>query len=164
MDTGVISKLSSNSVSCANWAISFSRCVSVCVCVCVRAAGVSVSVSLSLSVCVCVEIEELIATCYPQFYSGLSAPHVPFKLLHLVWTHARHLAGYEQQDAHEFFIAALDVLHKHSGGQTPTITNPEHCGCIVDQAFRGRLQSDVTCQNCQYVYMLFNVPYSWSFS
>lgn len=51
-----------------------------------------------------------------QFYSGQKAPHTPFKLLHLVWTHARHLAGYEQQDAHEFFIAALDVLHRYCKG------------------------------------------------
>ena len=51
-----------------------------------------------------------------QFYSGQKVPHTPFKLLHLVWTHARHLAGYEQQDAHEFFIAALDVLHQYCKG------------------------------------------------
>ena len=84
-----------------------------------------------------------------QFYSGQSSPHVPLKLLHLIWKHARHLAGYEQQDAHEFFISALDVLHHHSGGQTPTVTNPSHCSCIVDQIFGGRLQSDVVCQNCK---------------
>lgn len=85
----------------------------------------------------------------PQFYSGISCPYIPFKLLHLVWTHARHLAGYEQQDAHEFFIAVLDVLHHHSGGQTPTVTQPGHCSCIVDQTFNGRLQSDVQCQTCK---------------
>ena len=88
-------------------------------------------------------------THHNQFYSGKITPHIPFKLLHLVWTHARHLAGYEQQDAHEFFISALDVLHHHSGGQTPTVLNPGHCSCIVDQTFGGRLQSDVTCQNCK---------------
>lgn len=54
--------------------------------------------------------------CCLQFYSGHRSPHVPFRLLHLVWTHARHLAGYEQQDAHEFLIAALDVLHRHCKG------------------------------------------------
>lgn len=54
----------------------------------------------------------------PQFYSGHRSPHIPFRLLHLVWTHARHLAGYEQQDAHEFLIAALDVLHRHCKGDT----------------------------------------------
>lgn len=53
---------------------------------------------------------------YQEFYSGNKTPHIPYKLLHLVWTHARHLAGYEQQDAHEFFIAALDVLHRHCKG------------------------------------------------
>lgn len=88
---------------------------------------------------------------FQQFYSGQCTPHVPFKLLHLVWTHARHLAGYEQQDAHEFFIATLDVLHHHSGGQTPTVTMPGFCSCIVDQTFGGRLQSDVTCQTCRTV-------------
>ena len=60
--------------------------------------------------CVCVS---------EQFYSGHRSPHIPYKLLHLVWTHARHLAGYEQQDAHEFLIAALDVLHRHCKGGGP---------------------------------------------
>ena len=55
-----------------------------------------------------------------QFYSGHRSPHIPYKLLHLVWTHARHLAGYEQQDAHEFLIAALDVLHRHCKGERCT--------------------------------------------
>ena len=49
-----------------------------------------------------------------EFYSGRTGLFIPYKMLYLVWTHARHLAGYEQQDAHEFFIAALDVLHRHS--------------------------------------------------
>ena len=57
-----------------------------------------------------------------QFYSGHRSPHIPYKLLHLMWTHARHLAGYEQQDAHEFLIAALDVLHRHCKGGPATIS------------------------------------------
>ncbi|XP_066291347.1 ubiquitin carboxyl-terminal hydrolase 22-like isoform X1 [Branchiostoma lanceolatum] len=87
---------------------------------------------------------------FQEFYSGCRSPHVPFKLLHLVWTHARHLAGYEQQDAHEFFIAALDVLHRHCKGDTDHTNhhNPHHCNCIIDQVFTGGLQSDVTCQAC----------------
>ncbi|EPY88644.1 ubiquitin carboxyl-terminal hydrolase 22 [Camelus ferus] len=85
-----------------------------------------------------------------QFYSGHRAPHIPYKLLHLVWTHARHLAGYEQQDAHEFLIAALDVLHRHCKGDDSgkKADNPNHCSCIIDQIFTGGLQSDVTCQVC----------------
>lgn len=61
-----------------------------------------------------------------QFYSGHRSPHVPFRLLHLVWTHARHLAGYEQQDAHEFLIAALDVLHRHCKGKEAPPTDVLH--------------------------------------
>ncbi|KAB1265986.1 Ubiquitin carboxyl-terminal hydrolase 22 [Camelus dromedarius] len=87
---------------------------------------------------------------FQEFYSGHRAPHIPYKLLHLVWTHARHLAGYEQQDAHEFLIAALDVLHRHCKGDDSgkKADNPNHCSCIIDQIFTGGLQSDVTCQVC----------------
>ncbi|KAG1704425.1 Ubiquitin carboxyl-terminal hydrolase 22 [Nymphon striatum] len=87
---------------------------------------------------------------YQEFYSGNKTPHIPYRLLHLVWTHARHLAGYEQQDAHEFFIAALDVLHRHCKGTNGMPNNnPHHCNCIIDQIFTGGLQSDVVCQACK---------------
>ncbi|KAK3091748.1 hypothetical protein FSP39_022316 [Pinctada imbricata] len=107
------------------------------------------------------------ARLFQEFYSGNRTPHIPFRLLHLVWTNARHLAGYEQQDAHEFLIAALDVLHRHCKGYTDdkllainrfftgkngtTAGNPHHCNCIIDQIFTGGLQSDVTCQQCNNV-------------
>ncbi|ESN98084.1 hypothetical protein HELRODRAFT_113992 [Helobdella robusta] len=92
------------------------------------------------------------ARLFQEFYSGISTPHTPYKLLHLVWTHARHLAGYEQQDAHEFLIATLDVLHQHCKGSSglSSSTSP-HCNCIIDQIFTGGLQSDVTCQKCNNV-------------
>lgn len=90
------------------------------------------------------------ARLFQEFYSGKSAPHIPYRLLHLVWTHARHLAGYEQQDAHEFFIATLDVLHRHCKGTNGmSNSNPHHCNCIIDQIFTGGLQSDVVCQSCK---------------
>ncbi|XP_010852147.1 PREDICTED: ubiquitin carboxyl-terminal hydrolase 27 [Bison bison bison] len=87
---------------------------------------------------------------FRELYSGNPSPHVPYKLLHLVWIHARHLAGYRQQDAHEFLIAALDVLHRHCKGDDAgkAASNPNHCNCIIDQIFTGGLQSDVTCQAC----------------
>ncbi|XP_074648440.1 ubiquitin carboxyl-terminal hydrolase 22-like [Tubulanus polymorphus] len=89
---------------------------------------------------------------FQEFYSGVRTPHIPYRLLHLVWTHARHLAGYEQQDAHEFLIAALDVLHQHCKGTNGlSSNNPHHCNCIIDQIFTGGLQSDVTCQECNNV-------------
>ncbi|XP_014646435.1 PREDICTED: ubiquitin carboxyl-terminal hydrolase 27 [Ceratotherium simum simum] len=90
------------------------------------------------------------ASLFRELYSGNPSPHVPYKLLHLVWIHARHLAGYRQQDAHEFLIAALDVLHRHCKGDDAgkAANNPNHCNCIIDQIFTGGLQSDVTCQAC----------------
>ncbi|XP_076824336.1 ubiquitin carboxyl-terminal hydrolase 22-like isoform X2 [Clavelina lepadiformis] len=60
---------------------------------------------------------------FQKFYAGERTAYVPFKLLHLVWTNARHLAGYEQQDAHEFLIAALDLLHQHLSSSESTNDN-----------------------------------------
>ncbi|KAL8604508.1 hypothetical protein ACOMHN_015792 [Nucella lapillus] len=87
-----------------------------------------------------------------EFYSGERIPYTPYKLLHLVWTNVRHMAGYEQQDAHEFLIATLDVLHRHCVGTNGLNCNSTHnCKCIVDQIFTGGLQSDVTCTRCNNV-------------
>lgn len=90
---------------------------------------------------------------FQEFYSGISSTYIPYRLLHLVWTSARHLAGYEQQDAHEFLIAALDLLHRHciAGSNGRSSSNPHNCNCIIDQIFTGGLQSDVTCQECNNV-------------
>ncbi|XP_046754069.1 ubiquitin carboxyl-terminal hydrolase 22 isoform X1 [Diprion similis] len=95
--------------------------------------------------CLVCEVSHL----FQEFYSGNKAPLTLHKLLHLIWTHARHLAGYEQQDAHEFFIATLDVLHRHCEAAPILVKdNPHHCNCIIDQIFTGGLQSDVVCQAC----------------
>ncbi|XP_058985166.1 ubiquitin carboxyl-terminal hydrolase nonstop [Musca domestica] len=110
--------------------------------------------------CLVCEVSRL----FQEFYSGSRTPLSLHRLLHLIWNHAKHLAGYEQQDAHEFFIATLDVLHRHcikakaetesanksSSSQTTTHSNcPTQCNCIIDQIFTGMLQSDVVCQSCK---------------
>lgn len=112
--------------------------------------------------CLVCEVSRL----FQEFYSGARGPLSLHRLLHLIWNHARHLAGYEQQDAHEFFIATLDVLHRHckismneiaaaaadkskqSQQQLQQQENPTQCNCIIDQIFTGGLQSDVVCQAC----------------
>lgn len=53
------------------------------------------------------------------------------------------MSGYAQQDAHEFFITALNLIHGTCRGSTNI-----SCNCIVHQAFAGQLQSDVTCERC----------------
>ena len=62
--------------------------------------------------------------------SSQSAPMylVPSNLLYAVWAHADYMAGYDQQDAHEFLIALLDGigshLEKHHGEQSSTSAVP----------------------------------------
>lgn len=97
---------------------------------------------------------------YRDFFSGQTSPMSLHRVLHVIWKQAKHLAGYEQQDAHEFFIATLDLLHHHL---LRAKTQLEHdrdrllgldtsvtgkCACVIDQIFTGRLQSDVVCQAC----------------
>lgn len=106
--------------------------------------------------CLVCEVSKL----FQEFYNGNRGPLSLHRLLHLIWNHARHLAGYEQQDAHEFFIATLDVLHRHCkmsmnerknspSNHNDTATTSTQCSCIIDQIFTGGLQSDVVCQNCK---------------
>ncbi|KAL1740049.1 hypothetical protein HDZ31DRAFT_12068, partial [Schizophyllum fasciatum] len=54
------------------------------------------------------------------------------------------LAGYAQQDAHEFFISTLNQIHSSS----PDATNSDKCPCIVHRTFAGQLQSEVHCGRC----------------
>lgn len=100
---------------------------------------------------------------FQEFYSGARSPLSLHRFLYLIWTNVLHLAGYEQQDAHEFFIAALNVMHTHCKN-SQNIENTEkkiskntkegsqsNCDCIIDQIFTGKLQSDVVCQSCKNV-------------
>lgn len=110
----------------------------------------------AMPMCLVCEMSSL----FKEFYSGEPGPISLHRVLHLIWNQARHLAGYEQQDAHEFFIATLDLLHHHFlKTKTPLeqerdrllgieTNNPSKCSCIIDQIFTGRLQSDVVCQAC----------------
>ncbi|XP_015572595.1 ubiquitin C-terminal hydrolase 22 isoform X2 [Ricinus communis] len=81
-------------------------------------------------------------------YSGDRTPYSPAQFLYSWWQHSANLASYEQQDAHEFFIALLDGIHESEGnGRTPNKDNGD-CQCIAHRVFSGRLRSDVTCMTC----------------
>ncbi|XP_066261500.1 ubiquitin carboxyl-terminal hydrolase 22 [Euwallacea similis] len=88
---------------------------------------------------------------FQEFYNGEKAPLALHDLLHLTWTQAPHLCGHKQHDAHEFFMAALDLLHKHysESMSQQNHNNTSKCPCIIHQIFTGGLQSDVVCQNCK---------------
>lgn len=80
---------------------------------------------------------------YSQVYSGKSSTFGPASLLSTTWKASADLAGYAQQDAHEFFISALNQLHKSAYGSTSI-----SCICIIHEVFGGQLQSDQKCDKC----------------
>ncbi|KAJ1881518.1 hypothetical protein LPJ66_011305, partial [Kickxella alabastrina] len=98
------------------------------------------------------------------FHSGDAAPLAPVGLLRTMWLLRGDLAGYGQQDAHEWLMALLDTLHvgltenalvgngggggggAHAHAHAHSHLHP--CACLVHQAFAGVLQSTVTCSGC----------------
>lgn len=89
---------------------------------------------------------------FTKVYSTPAArPIVPHEFLYSVWSYSHDLAGYEQQDAHEFLIALLNGIHMHSKGGPGGGSGGQDCPCIVHQVFGGTLRSDVTCLTCNYV-------------
>ncbi|KAF8525841.1 cysteine proteinase [Hysterangium stoloniferum] len=89
--------------------------------------------------CVCCEMDKLFA----EIYSANTAPYGPISLLASTWRVSSELSGYAQQDAHEFFISALNQIHTTSRGSTNV-----SCNCIIHSTFSGQLQSDVKCGRC----------------
>ncbi|KAI8889191.1 cysteine proteinase [Backusella circina FSU 941] len=89
--------------------------------------------------CMCCEMNDL----FKQFYSKDKKPYGPCRFLQSMWMSLKELAGYAQQDAHEFFISALNNIHAGCEGQKLS-----NCTCIIHTTFAGLLQSNVTCLKC----------------
>ncbi|KAJ9647158.1 hypothetical protein H2199_002144 [Coniosporium tulheliwenetii] len=64
------------------------------------------------------------------------------------WMGAQALAGYQQQDAHEYMQFILHALHSENGGTSETSASSPSCPCIIHQTFYGHLTSTVTCDKC----------------
>ncbi|PFH51097.1 hypothetical protein AMATHDRAFT_143422 [Amanita thiersii Skay4041] len=90
--------------------------------------------------CTCCEMDKLFAEIYSD---DNSTPYGPHTFLATTWRASAELAGYAQQDAHEFFISALNQIHATSRGSTEV-----SCNCIIHSTFAGQLQSDVKCERC----------------
>ncbi|KAJ7158960.1 hypothetical protein C8R43DRAFT_994564 [Mycena crocata] len=89
--------------------------------------------------CTCCEMDKLFA----EIFSEEPTPYGPITFLASTWRKSAELSGYAQQDAHEFFISALNHIHSTSRGSTNV-----SCNCIVHSTFAGQLQSDVVCARC----------------
>jgi len=59
-----------------------------------------------VGLCLSCELDGL----FRQAYGGARAPYSPASLLLSWWAHAEDLAGYQQQDAHEFFLSLVSAL------------------------------------------------------
>ena len=103
---------------------------------------------------------------FTQCFSGKRAPFSPHSFLHAMWSNSEYFAGYEQQDAHEFLIAALSsiyagllqprLLARQVGTGMPAPLGSARSGDGVNlgaqdlqRVFTGVLRSDVTCLSCQ---------------
>jgi len=95
--------------------------------------------SCKLKDCTCCEMDIL----FSEVYSGETTPYGPLTFLATTWRASSELAGYAQQDAHEFFITALNQIHLKCRGSTNV-----SCNCIIHNTFSGQLQSEVKCERC----------------
>ncbi|EOD45051.1 putative ubiquitin carboxyl-terminal hydrolase protein [Neofusicoccum parvum UCRNP2] len=69
------------------------------------------------------------------------------------WSGAQALAGYQQQDAHEYMQFILNNLHLENDGTEsgPGKDGEGDCSCLIHKTFSGKLQSTVTCDKCRNV-------------
>ncbi|GAA5864385.1 hypothetical protein JCM8547_005806 [Rhodosporidiobolus lusitaniae] len=81
-----------------------------------------------------------------EHYATDQAFHAPTKFLHSFWQSSVEAAGYAQQDAHEFLISTLNLLHSSSPSSTDNPALP--CPCIIHRTFSGSLRSAITCGRC----------------
>ncbi|TFK34607.1 cysteine proteinase [Crucibulum laeve] len=89
--------------------------------------------------CTCCEMDKL----FSEIFSDDMNPYGPISLLATTWKASAELSGYAQQDAHEFFMSALNQIHSTSRGSTNV-----SCNCIIHSTFAGQLESDVKCERC----------------
>lgn len=74
-------------------------------------------------------------------------------LLVCSWKINEHLAGYSQQDAHEFWQFLLNQIHRDfqvsNGKQVSDTVSDRLCPCIAHSTFQGFLKSSIVCPDCQ---------------
>jgi ubiquitin carboxyl-terminal hydrolase 22/27/51 len=94
---------------------------------------------------------------FTEFYG--QEKHEGYGAVHMLqgcWKNGGNLAGYSQQDAHEYLGFILNSLHTANTGEddeevsTPArAKDAKTCDCIVHQTFAGILKSTVTCAACK---------------
>ncbi|CCH45581.1 Ubiquitin carboxyl-terminal hydrolase [Wickerhamomyces ciferrii] len=80
------------------------------------------------------------------FTSNKTSGFGPTSLLSAAWKSNKSLAGYSEQDAHEFWQFLVNELHH--GLTSGDNHNSSTCDCVVHKAFSSDLQSSITCLEC----------------
>ncbi|OXV08546.1 hypothetical protein Egran_03693 [Elaphomyces granulatus] len=84
---------------------------------------------------------------FADFNSGeKSEGFAALSLLLTSWKASPSLAGYQQQDAHEYYQFLVDKLHTSADGHLDGAD--KNCPCFFHKAFYGKLRSSVTCDKC----------------
>jgi ubiquitin carboxyl-terminal hydrolase 22/27/51 len=65
------------------------------------------------------------------------------------WKGGGSLAGYQQQDAHEYLQFILNNLHSASFEEEEKEAKAEECPCVIHQVFCGIMRSTVQCSKCK---------------
>ncbi|KAI5246173.1 ubiquitin carboxyl-terminal hydrolase-like protein 22 [Aureobasidium subglaciale] len=67
------------------------------------------------------------------------------------WKGGGNLAGYQQQDAHEYLQFILNSLHTTNLEEDEKEEKAEDCNCVIHKAFCGLMRSTVVCSKCKNV-------------
>lgn len=96
--------------------------------------------------CMCCEVDNL----FQEFHSGEKKPYPPCSFLQSMWLSSKELAGYSEQDAHEFYLAAINKMHgdSHETKHQELNANIQNCECIMHKTFGGCFQSRIKCSQC----------------
>lgn len=94
----------------------------------------------------------LLDSMFREFYTSPS--HDGFGITNLLmtaWYKNQLLAGFQEQDAHEFWQFLLSELHSDHEkvlAASGASAAPEHCKCVMHSTFSGQLESSVACGSC----------------
>lgn len=99
--------------------------------------------------CTSCALDDIFTDFYGQEkHEGYGAVH----MLQGCWKGGGGLAGYSQQDAHEYLGFILNSLHEANTAEdeenNSSKRESQQCDCIVHQTFGGLMRSTVTCSSC----------------
>lgn len=95
--------------------------------------------------CTSCALDDIFSDFYGQEkHEGYGAVH----MLQACWKGGGGLAGYSQQDAHEFLNFFLNSLHE-ANAEDEEKKETKDCDCIIHQTFGGLYKSTVTCLTCK---------------